>query len=197
MPGEYRVSLSRRVDGVITELAPPVPLTVTAEHETELTPEQRKAMLAYREKVSKLQRAFAAATEVLDNLNTRIDAIKQAVQDTPKAPQKLRQEAVELEERLREISEAWRGDNTSSILVQPAPLTIAQRISDVTFTMLSSPQLPTQTRLDSYKVAAEAFGEQLAKLRVIFRQDMPKLEKALDAAGVPHTPGRLPEWKDG
>ena len=40
------------------------------------------------------------------------------------------------------------------------------------------------------------FGDALAKLRTIARTDMPKLERALDAAGVPHTPGRIPEWKE-
>jgi len=27
--------------------------------------------------------------------------------------------------------------------------------------------------------------------------DLKQLEKALDAAGAPWTPGRLPEWKEG
>jgi len=36
----------------------------------------------------------------------------------------------------------------------------------------------------------------LAKLKQLVEGDIPRLEKALEALGAPHTPGRLPEWKD-
>jgi hypothetical protein len=35
----------------------------------------------------------------------------------------------------------------------------------------------------------------LAKLRHLIEVDLHELEKALDAAGVPRTAGRLPDWK--
>jgi len=35
----------------------------------------------------------------------------------------------------------------------------------------------------------------LEKLRTLVEVDLVNLEKALDAAGAPHTPGRIPEWK--
>jgi len=36
----------------------------------------------------------------------------------------------------------------------------------------------------------------LARLRLMVEVDMPKLDKGLDAAGVAHTPGRVPNWKE-
>jgi hypothetical protein len=36
----------------------------------------------------------------------------------------------------------------------------------------------------------------LAKLRTLVEGDLVKLEKALEAAGAPWTPGRVPEWTD-
>ena len=36
----------------------------------------------------------------------------------------------------------------------------------------------------------------LAKLSLLVEVDMLKLDKSLDADGVPHTPGRVPNWKD-
>ena len=50
--------------------------------------------------------------------------------------------------------------------------------------------------MDSYSVAAQEFAQELAKLRALVETDLVKLEKALEAAGAPYTPGRLPEWKD-
>jgi hypothetical protein len=55
---------------------------------------------------------------------------------------------------------------------------------------------PTKTLEDDYKYAAQAFAPVLAQLRLLVEVDLPKLDKSLDAAGVAHTPGRVPNWKD-
>jgi photosystem II stability/assembly factor-like uncharacterized protein len=196
MPGEYKVALARRVNGVVTELVPPQPFTVRGDGEIDLKPAERRALLEYRQKVSGLQRAVLGSTEVVDSLTTRLAQIRSAVQDAPKAPPKLRAEVLALEKRLKEIDFALRGDNIAALRGDPAPMTITRRVSDVTFSQLSSPLPPTRTRQDSYTVAASEFGEVLAKLRALVQTDLPRLEKALDRADVAHTPGRLPEWKE-
>ena len=36
----------------------------------------------------------------------------------------------------------------------------------------------------------------LGRLRPLIEGDLARLEKAMEAAGAPWTPGRIPEWKD-
>jgi hypothetical protein len=55
---------------------------------------------------------------------------------------------------------------------------------------------PTQSDVDSYTIAASEFGDQLAKLRTLVDADLVKLEKDMEAAGAPWTPGRVPEWSE-
>ena len=55
---------------------------------------------------------------------------------------------------------------------------------------------PTQSHVDSYNIAAAEFGEQLAKLRTLVEVDLTRLEKDMEAAGAPWTPGRVPEWTE-
>lgn len=196
MPGEYRVALARRVGGVVTELVPPQPFTVREDGEIDLKPAERKTLLDYRQKVSRLQRAVLGSIEVVDSLTARLTQIRFAVQDAPKATPKLREEVLTLERRLKEIDTALRGDNAAALRGDPVPTTITRRVSDLTFSQLSSPLPPTRTRQDSYTVAAVEFGEALAKLRALVQTDVPKLEKSLDRADVAHTPGRLPDWKE-
>lgn len=196
MPGEYRVALARRVGGVVTELVPPQPFTVREDGEIDLKPAERKTLLDYRQKVSRLQRAVLGSIEVVDSLTARLTQIRFAVQDAPKATPKLREEVLTLERRLKEIDTALRGDNAAALRGDPVPTTITRRVSDLTFSQLSSPLPPTRTRQDSYTVAAVEFSEALAKLRALVQTDVPKLEKALDRADVAHTPGRLPDWKE-
>lgn len=57
-------------------------------------------------------------------------------------------------------------------------------------------QRPTQTQVDHYTAAAAEFDQVLTKLRTLIEGDLARLEKAMEAAGAPWTPGRIPEWKD-
>ena len=36
----------------------------------------------------------------------------------------------------------------------------------------------------------------LGQLRALIEGDLTRLEKAMEAAGAPHTPGRIPEWRE-
>jgi len=55
---------------------------------------------------------------------------------------------------------------------------------------------PRQTHVDAYNIAAAEFSQQLAKLRTLMQVDVANLEKAMEAAGAPWTPGRLPQWQE-
>jgi len=54
---------------------------------------------------------------------------------------------------------------------------------------------PTKSHVDSYSIAAGEFAKQLAKLHAL-SDDLGKLEKDMEAAGAPWTPGRVPEWSE-
>jgi hypothetical protein len=55
---------------------------------------------------------------------------------------------------------------------------------------------PTQTHIDNYDIAAAEFTDQLAKLHALVESDLSKLEKDMEAAGAPWTPGRVPVWAE-
>ena len=54
---------------------------------------------------------------------------------------------------------------------------------------------PTQTHQQQYQIATDDFAVELKKLRTLVQVDLTKLEKEMEAAGSPWTPGRLPEWR--
>ena len=55
---------------------------------------------------------------------------------------------------------------------------------------------PTQSHIDQYNIAAAEFADVLSKLRSLVDVDLAKLEKDMEAAGAPWTPGRVPEWSE-
>jgi hypothetical protein len=48
---------------------------------------------------------------------------------------------------------------------------------------------------DSYAVAGEQFADVLGKLHGLVDVDLRQLEDAMEKAGAPWTPGRVPDWK--
>jgi hypothetical protein len=49
--------------------------------------------------------------------------------------------------------------------------------------------------MEQYQLASDLLAAEIPKLRKLFDTDIKALEKQLDAAGAPPTPGRLPDWK--
>ena len=125
-------------------------------------------------------------------LGTRLTQIKRALALTPAAPEQLLQDAVTIEKKLTEIRRALQGDTFMRRLNEPVPPSIMQRIQNASFSATSA---PTQTHRDSYSIAAEEFEGVLATLRSLMETDLKQLEEAMEAAGAPWTPGRLPDWK--
>ena len=91
---------------------------------------------------------------------------------------------------------ALRGDVEMAKRSEPVSSSISDRVSSVMDGERFSLAKPTQSHIDSYNIAAAEFAEQLAKLRTLVEVDLAKLEKDMEAAGAPWTPGRVPEWSE-
>ena len=194
-PGTYRVSIAKRVQGKLTPLAEPqtfqgVPLSLAS-----LPAPDQEATLAFHQKTARLQRALIGAVRVLRDTGTRIDAIQRALIETPRADDKLSDEADALEQRLLDIKVALQGDETRSDRNEPLPPSIADRVGRVIESQWGTLAGPTQTELDAYRLAAETFAPVLADLRKLVEVDLAALEEKMEMAGAPWTPGRLPVWQ--
>jgi hypothetical protein len=59
---------------------------------------------------------------------------------------------------------------------------------------MTTSSAPTGTERDAFRYAGEAFGAALEELRTIVEVDLAQVDQALEDAGAPRTPGRLPRW---
>ena len=196
MPGEYKVTLAKRVEGKVTQLAGPVSFNVVVEGQASMKAEDRKVLVDFQQKVARLQRAVTGASRLSADVKTRLGQIKLALHQTPAADEKLREDARTIEAQLDEITTALRGDNSRRSRNEASPVSIGERVANIVDDQRMSTSRPTQTHLDQFKIAGELFSAELAKLRTLVETDLTKLEKAMEAAGSPWTPGRIPEWKE-
>ena len=129
-------------------------------------------------------------------MESRVKAIRVALREVPAAEKPLGALADAIEQQNRAILRALRGDVEIAKRSEPIASSISDRVNSVMDGERFSLAKPTQSHVDSYNLAAAEFGEQLAKLRTLVEVDLIKLEKDMEAAGAPWTPGRVPEWSE-
>jgi photosystem II stability/assembly factor-like uncharacterized protein len=192
-PGTYKISLARRAGGVITPLAGEQTVAVDANPYVQLKSADRAAAADYQQKAARLERTFSGAIELANSIKSRTSTIRRALLDSP-ADLKLLDEAVKLDGRATLLLRALRGDETLRGTESGAPSTLQGRVNNAASGTRGLSGAPTGTQEMNYRIAFEELSEQLPKIKAL-DTDLKKLEAQLDAAGVPHTPGRLPEIK--
>jgi photosystem II stability/assembly factor-like uncharacterized protein len=190
MPGKYSVSMATRVNGVVTAMPGSQSFNVVVEGKEKMTDAERTLLAEFQRKVAKLQRAVGGAVEVSGGAKSRIGLLKRAAMEAMTDNKKLMDQAEAFDNEIDQLINELRGGRENSDIPPPS---IASRIGNVAGTIRLSTIKPTQTQLDQYELSNAEFAPVLARLRTLVEIDLPKFEKALEAAGAPLTPGRLPQ----
>jgi photosystem II stability/assembly factor-like uncharacterized protein len=190
MPGKYTVTMELKANGTTTALPGSQSFEVTVEGREKMTTEERAVLADFQRKVSMLQRGVNGAADVATTTKNRIGLLKRSAQEAPASNQKLVEDAKALEAKINDITNALRGGRENSDIPPPS---ISSRVGNIADTIRLSLTRPTQTQLDQYNYAVNQFNPVLARLRTLVDVEIPRLEKALDEAGAPLTPGRLPQ----
>jgi hypothetical protein len=195
LPGKYTVSLAKRVNGVVTDLPGSEAIEVVAA--TPYTQEEHVSMAEFQEKLGKLQKALTATQEAATEAGTRLDSIKRAIDATPSLSPKFHEQAIGLQRDLAAINLALSGDRIWRSHNEGIPASISDRIQAAGSPLRATSSHPTKTAMEQYQIGSDELALQIPKLRKLIETDIRNLEKQLDAAGAPPTPGRLPDWKGG
>ena len=194
VPGVYTVRLATRVNGVTTEVPGARQFRVVPLGLATLKASDQAAVFAFEVKTARLQRAVLGAVDAVREARHRLALIAVALAETPAKVGDLAAQARSLDTRLAAVSRALSGDSVLERHNEPVPPSILGRVQGIVNAQWATTQAPTATMEKAYDDAGDAFGPALAELRTILDGDLVKLDAALDAAGAPWTPGRLPVW---
>ncbi len=194
--GSYSVRMFEKIDGVVTELGAAQSFKVATEGSASMTASDHEAQEEFLLKVARLYRAVYGALQTAQDVQSRLKTIREALQQTPAADKQLTAAADSIEQKDREILRALRGDVEIAKRNEPVPTPIDARVNGIMEGERFSLAKPTQSNIDSYNIAASEFSDQLAKLHALVDADLAKLEKDMEAAGAPWTPGRVPDWQE-
>lgn len=193
VPGTYHVAMAKLFDGVETPLGTPQTFDVYL-LDGQRTP-RTAAVVAFQEKTAKLQRAVLGANAAAGEAAGRLDALQQALAQTPTPTDALLRRARALADTLRAIQESLTGDPTIDEHNEPSPPSLMGRLDGITGGLwFSTLEDATNTQKHQYELVASQFGGILTALRQFINGDLKRLEDAAEAAGAPWTPGRIPNW---
>ncbi|HEX6642713.1 MAG TPA: glycosyl hydrolase, partial [Thermoanaerobaculia bacterium] len=193
-PGTYNVRLAKRIDGVETTIGEPQTFTVVPLYLSSMNEGDRAQMLEFQRRASRLQKAIMGAARANDDALLRVQHIRRALDEIDGPDPKLVERVNAVDRTLRDIDEALNGDPTLRAANEPAPPSLVDRIT-IAVNGFTTTLPPTGTHREALAVAEQQFVPLLAKLRNAVEVELVSIEKALNAAGAPWTPGRIPEWK--
>ncbi|EMR03862.1 VPS10 domain-containing protein [Cesiribacter andamanensis] len=195
IPGEYRVSLSKYEDGVLSPLTEEKRFRVKALGEATFQAQDWQAYKEFTENISRMTKAVSAATNIQKELFANLTHMQNAVMDMPAPPAEALKEIYQLQRRLLQVKLLLTGDDVRARLQFETPPSIADRVGTLQYGMWTSTATPPQAYRESYAIAARQFGPVLRQLREIADQ-ADALQKKLELSGAPYTPGRWPEWTE-
>jgi hypothetical protein len=194
MPGKYSVSMSLKVNGVVTDLKQTQSFNVITEGKEKMTDAERVELAAFQKKVGALQRAVSGSIEVGNATKARINSLRRSANEAPVADNSsLVNQANGYLKEIDLILNELRGGRENSDIPPPS---IASRVGNIAGTIRLSTTKPTKTQIEQYELSNTEFKPVLARLKKLVEVDLPAYERQLESVGAPLTVGRLPEFQE-
>lgn len=191
-PGEYTVSLSKRVRGQTTELVGPQPFTVEPLRAGALPPQPDAA--EFWAEIAAFDRAVTATSTTIGQLDQKLTALAVAVERTPGGdPTALDNRLQSIRDEVNALNAALNGNRARNELAERTQRNVRSRLGVVMTGLGGSTYGPTQTHRDQFAYAKADFDNIRARAKTLVEATIPAFEAELIAAGAPWVPGgRIP-----
>jgi photosystem II stability/assembly factor-like uncharacterized protein len=197
MPGKYKVGMSIWVEGQEKELVTPVEFSCQKLNLATLPAADYQEVVAFEKKVTQISAAINGASQMTNDLITKIETIKQAIYAAPAADPKLMNFARALGVKLEALKFKMEGVKAKASWeeIPPAEIPVLIRLSNIAEGHSGSTSAITASEKADLAILEEQFPPILEELRQMVQKEIPELESALNNINAPWTPGRLPYWK--
>jgi len=196
VPGNYSVTMSQNVGGVVTDLTSAVSFKVSELNNRTLPASDWATMTVFKKKAVKLVNAINATQSVLGQLNTKIQGYKAVVKGLPaKESADLFSEIRQLEEKLITVRQLLNGDQTPNRLDIDGEYSTSNRAQNAIYDILGSNSNVTGTSERNYETASSEFAPILQAVKDIHNKFELMDLKLGNQSALPLLPGALPNWK--
>lgn len=196
-PGTYRVQMTKYVDGQFTDLGDPALFKVKPLSERVMPAKDTDAKAAFQRDVAELNRSISGAGKLIGEMSNKLSHMKEAIKLVELPMPELMGDISAIDDQIKAARTLLYGDDLKSKLDMGAPPTPAGRMGWITYEQKYSTSDVTKTHRDSYAIAKEEFAPILTMLNKIATTSIPALEKKLENADAPYTPGRAIQMMRG
>ncbi|MEM7765408.1 MAG: glycosyl hydrolase [Pseudomonadota bacterium] len=189
-PGTFSVSMSKRIDGVLSPTGQSQTFEVVSVRNDPVLPGSDQAQrVVFESAVDELSRAGTGTVAAIDDLVAELDAVKSTL-IRARDDGAMYATANRIQQRLKDERDRLTDNSQRAIYNDVGEMTLQARLWHARFSPTTQAHGPTAAQRQSLAIAETLFGEVSASLTALVDSDYASLKQAMDDAGVPWTPGR-------
>ncbi len=189
-PGKYTVTLSKQIDGVITNLSEPIEFEVEQLRKGSLKGATPDKTVAFWKEIADMQAATSAASMSLGNAKKKVEVMIKAVGRAQNVPGSIESKLYKLMQEIIDVQAEFYGGKAKGKIGERNNPTVYSRMSAAQMGTMNSTYGPTPTHIRSLEIAKKQFLPIKSKIENIVTNKIPELEKDLLEAGAPWIEGQ-------
>ncbi len=189
MPGTYTATLSKEVDGVVTQLDGPITFKVEPLFQSTLKGISYEDYNAYIGQYNEVSTQESAVSDVLKTSMDKVNAMQVALGRTPAAPGTMTAKLYDLKQQLFAFEEKLEGNKSRDAIGERNPPNVGDHLG-VARRGMATTYGPTAMHKQNLEIAKTMLASLYTEIRTIANSTIPQLEKELKSMGAPYILGQ-------
>lgn len=196
MPGKYKLTLSKVIEGVETKIAGPVEFTTKTLNNATLPAKDRGALDKFLKKITEMSRVIQGNLKAADEMKEKTGLIRQTLHSVPSASGDTVENGAKIEKELDDIIFKFRGHRpkASREEIPPGDTTIISRLYSVLYAQFATTAAPSKAQLRSMEILTDQMKPIINDLKKLDLK-IKNIEKELEKMNAPWTSGRILDFK--
>jgi hypothetical protein len=188
-PGSFNVTMQKRVDGVLTDLDQSQRFEVVSIRKPTLPGSTQEQRVVFDSQVNELVRATQGTVKTIDAIVVELNAAREVLLSSTADPS-LYEIANSIRKRILAERDRLTNNEARQLYNDFDEMTVTTRLFHARFSPVTNAYGPTPAQRESLRIARSLYDEVTLQLSNLVDVEYAGLKVALDAAGVPWSPGR-------
>jgi photosystem II stability/assembly factor-like uncharacterized protein len=183
-PGKYYVTLSKQIDGEITNLSKPMMFEVEQLRKGALKGSDPETVVEFWRQIAEVRKNVSGASLELSKALKKVKVLKTALLRSNEIPGRLENELHQITQELFNLDEELMGNGSKREIGEDRKTTISNRLSFAAGNS-NSTYGPTPAHTQSLEIAKTQFADFKSRLELLINIRIPKFEQSILDAGAP------------
>jgi photosystem II stability/assembly factor-like uncharacterized protein len=188
-PGSFNVTMQKRIDGVLTDIDQSQRFEVVSIRKPTLPGSTQEQRVVFDNQVNELARATEGTVKTIDAIVVELTAAREVLLSSTADPS-LYEIANSIQQRILAERDRLTNNEARQLYNDFDEMTVTTRLFHARFSPMTNAYGPTPAQRESLRIARSLYDDVTRQLSNLVDVEYAGLRVALDAAGVPWSPGR-------